>query len=202
MSFLDILNEILFWILWYLLLWNAWILLFNKGVPNIKTAPAIRKKIIDIVSQRAAPPGASLHTPTDRPYTIIELGAGNGIFSREIARAMPDARIVSFEISRLAYARCRLARRLTGLNNIEYVRDDFFTHDLSVADAVIFYLTIYEMARLGEKLRAELKPGALVISNRFALKAGWEPERAIDVPTPHPHQKTFYVYTKAPAENP
>jgi hypothetical protein len=46
MSPLEIFNEIMFWVLWFLLLWNAYFLLFNRGVPNIKTSKTIRKKTI------------------------------------------------------------------------------------------------------------------------------------------------------------
>ncbi len=99
-------------------------------------------------------------------------------------------------MSRLAYDWSLLFRRLSGLWNLEYIKTDFYSHDLSGADAVVMYLTAYDMGRMGEKLNKELKTGTLVTSNRFAL-TGWTPVRSVDVKTLYPHQKTFHVYRKA-----
>ena len=51
MSIWDTVNSILAPLLLFMLIWQAYILIFNKGVPNIRTAPAIRRKIIEILQK-------------------------------------------------------------------------------------------------------------------------------------------------------
>ncbi|MGQ0527170.1 MAG: class I SAM-dependent methyltransferase [Alphaproteobacteria bacterium] len=125
---------------------------------------------------------------------MIDLGSGNGLFTREIARALPEAKVVGIEISAKSYTWSRMLKNFYRLENLDYKKSDFFSFDLSGTDAVVFYLTLYEIGRIGKKLRQELKPGAIAISNRFALKAGWEPAESSEVKTLYPLQKTFYLY--------
>lgn len=198
-SFWDPINDVLFWICLYFLLWNAYILLFNRGAPNIKTARPIRSKIIELLKDDyARKKSAGKIDPDTNPYVIIDPGCGNGTFSREMARALPEARIIGIEISRIAYWRCLLGLKLSGLKNLEYTRSDFFDFDMSIADAVIIFQHIYDMTALGEKLKQELKPDTLVTSNKFKLAAGWEPDEYIDISTIHPNQKTLHLYRNPP----
>mgnify|MGYP001185017565 CR=1 FL=1 len=181
-------DNILRWMLLFLLLVDAYALVFNKGIPNIRTAPAIRKRIIKLLKEEAAK-----HTRPE-PFTVVDMGSGNGLFTREIARALPEARVIGLEISKPALAWSNMFKKLGGLKNLEYVGQDFFSYDLGHADAVVMYLTIYQMETIGKKLHTELRSGALVTSNRFCLGDGWEPEDSISVKTLYPHQKTFHIY--------
>src|ERR1700733_12397083 len=92
MYILNIVNKFLFWFLVFMLVWQGYVLLFNRGVPNIRTAPAIRKKLIALLKNDAAQKGK-------QPYTIIDMGSGNGLFTRQIARAMPHAKVIGLELS-------------------------------------------------------------------------------------------------------
>lgn len=183
-------DNVLRWIFLFVLLWDAYALIFNKGIPNIRTAPAIRKKIIDILKKESA----SHSSPT--PFTIIDMGSGNGKFTREIARALPNAKVIGLEISKPALSWSNFLKKLSNLQNLEYVDQDFFSYHLGHADAVVMYLTIFQMESIGKKLHDELKSGTLVTSNRFFLGDGWQPEESITVKTLYPHQKTFHVYHK------
>jgi len=184
-----IVNDILRWVCLYVLLWNAYILIFNKGIPNIRTAPAIRKRIISLLKEEAKSRGGN-------PFTIVDMGSGNGLFTRQIAQSLPGARVIGLETSKLAFDWSVFFKKLYRLENLEYHRTDFFTYDLSHADAVVMYLTIFQMESMGKKLHQDLKPGALATSNRFPLGDGWMPVESIPVRTFYPHQKTFHVYRK------
>lgn len=188
-DFLPVFNDILFWIFLYILLWQAYILLFNRGVPNIGTAPAIREKMIALLKKDKEEKGG-------KNYIIIDTGAGNGRLTREIAKAIPDARVIGVEIAILSFLKANFWKRFYGVPNVEYKKADFFKYDLSEADAVVFYLTAYEMGRMGEKLKENLKPGTLVLSNRFKLRAGWVPVEEYEQKTSYPHQRELYVYRK------
>lgn len=179
-----------FWFLLLMLAWQAYNLIFNRGVPNIRTAPAVRRKIIEILKQDYAARGK-------KPYTIFDLGSGNGLFTREIAAALPEARVIGIEISAPQYAWSVKQKDKYKISNLAYEKADFLVRDLSEADAVVFYLVSTLMESLGKKLHQDLKPGALVTSNRFRLGDGWVPAEIIDVKTLYPHQKKVNVYRKA-----
>src|SRR3989338_9544577 len=92
--------------------------IFNKGIPNIRTAPAIRKRIIELLKIEVAKYNGS------EPFTIVDMGSGNGLFTREIARAFPEARVIGLEISKTALAWSRRFKKLHKLNNIDYIDQD------------------------------------------------------------------------------
>ena len=183
-------DNVLRWIFLALLLLDGYYLLFNKGIPNIRTAPAIRKKIIQVLVEQAA----SHKGP--EPFTVVDMGSGNGLFTREIARALPDAQVIGLEISKTALLWSMRLKKFWRLSNVEYIDKDFFSYHLGHADAVVMYLTIYQMESIGKKLHTELKSGAIVTSNRFRLGDGWAPVKSVDVRTLYPHQKTFHLYQK------
>ncbi len=183
-------NDILFWLCWFVLMWNGYFLLVNKGVPNIRTAPAMRRRIVELLKEDMAA------RPEVRPYIVYDMGSGNGLFTRQMAKELPEAKVVGLEFSAPAFHCAEAMRKRCGLDNLSYINGDFFEHDVSDAAAVVMYLTIYEMGRMGEKLKEELKPGTLVTSNRFKLGAGWEPKDVLEIKTFYPHQKYLNVYRK------
>ncbi len=182
---LDLFNDILFWIFLYLLLWQAYILLFNRGVPNIKTPQSIRLKIIERLKNEQGPKTS---------FNIVDLGAANGTFSRLIARAMPQAKIHAIEISPLAHIRGTLITKFKNIPNLEHVRKDFNEYDFSNTDAVVLYLTADTAPLAGKLLREKLPKGALIISNRFQLWGDWKPIETVQVKTILPHEGTFFTY--------
>jgi len=139
---IDFINSILFWVFLFVLIWQAYYLLCGKGVPNISTAPAIRRAIIEKLK------GLSAENPV-----IYDLGCANGQFTREIAKAM-----------------------------------------LSNANAIFMFQLGRDMGDMRPKLEKDLKPGTLVIANKFKIGGEWEPAEVITVKTLAPAQKTFYVY--------
>ena len=180
-------NHLLFWAAAVLLLWNVYMLVFNKGVPNIRTAPGVRKKIIEILKKDAAAKGR-------KNYTIIDLGSGNGLLTREIAAALPDAKVIGLEVSPSALKWSEKARDRAGLKNLEYKKADFFEYDMSGADAVVMFLNIYMMEKIGKKLHENAKKGTLITSNRFQLGDGWVPAEIVEAKTLYPFQKKLNVY--------
>ena len=190
MTTFEIIENILFYLALYVLLWNAYFLVVNKGIPNIKTAPAIRLEVIRRLKQEMA-----AKNKTNAPFTIIDPGCGNGDFTRQIARELPDARVIGIEISKLAYWKCCLMKRLSGLSNLEYRNEDFRQSEvLKEADAVCMFLLGTLMKSIRETLEENLNEGTFVSSNKFPVGGDWEPEEVADVDTLYPHQKTLYLY--------
>lgn len=177
----EIINGVLFWLCGFVLCWQAYILIFNRGIPNIRTAPAIRKEMIRLLQEAGA-------------RRVYDLGSGNGALSRALAASLPEAHVTGLEISKAA---CRDAGRKAqakDLTNLDYIQGDFMTADLSDADGIVMFLIDTMMPPLREKLRKELKPGALVISNKFPLGGDWKPVQEIAVKTWYLNQKMIYVY--------
>jgi len=106
--------------------------------------------------------------------TLYDLGAGDGRVITTAVRKHP-VKAVGVEIDPLKCLLLRIRLRLMNLKGAARVlQADFFKVDLSKADVVFLYLSPIAHDRLGEKLRAELKPGARVVSYRRTI-ADWQP---------------------------
>ena len=116
---------------------------------------------------------------------LVDLGAGLGSTARGFARACPQLEVRAIEGSRLADALARLADACVGMAawvrrrsrpRVHYERGDFMDQHLGAAQVVYCYLCHRSMPAVAAKLRRELQPGALVLSNTFAMP-GWRPLR-------------------------
>jgi len=167
---------------------------YKTGVPTFPTMPPMRKKMIEILQQDS-------QTHASHPYTIVDLGSGSGQLSWHIARAMPDAHVIGIELSLIPWLRSVVHQRLYGPTNLEYKRVDFWTYDISHTDAVVTYLMEFLMERVSEKLRKELKPGALVVSSKFQLRGDWKPFETYDIGLPLPMTLRLYRQSASASKN-
>ncbi|MCL4200836.1 50S ribosomal protein L11 methyltransferase [Patescibacteria group bacterium] len=104
--------------------------------------------------------------------TVFDVGSGDGRVL--MAAARQGAKAVGIEINPYLvwYTRFRaLWRPYKG--KVTVLWQNLWTTDLSRADVVFVYLIPWKMADLAAKLKKELKPGALVISNSFIFP-GWK----------------------------
>lgn len=147
---------------------------WRTGVPTVASFRPTRSKIIDALKARAAAHKGSA------PFSIIDLGSGHGQLAAQIARALPDAEVTGIEISFVAWAIACLRKIIFGPKNMTFKCIDFWPYDCSKADAIVLFLTPNVIDRISQKLLAELKPGAIVVSNECALSGGWEPVEIID----------------------
>lgn len=159
--------------------------LLRTGVPTFPSMPVAREKIIALLQADMAV------RRTQGRYKIYDLGSGSGQLSWHIARALPEAEVVGIELSFLPWLRATVWQKLTRQKNLRYLRVDFWSMPVGDADAVLTYLMEAIMPRVAAKLRAELRPRTLVISNKFALP-GWEPEQTL--PLQSAFSKRLLVY--------
>ncbi len=183
-------NHILFWICWGSLALMAYNIAVHKSVPNIRTAPAIRERVISLLQEDRAKRKLS-------SYTVIDLGSGNGQFTREIARAMPQAKVIGIEITRHTVLWANFMKRLARLDNLEYRHMNFLDFDFSVADAVVMYQMPHFMDGIGKKLHSEARSGTFITSNKFRIGDGWEPFETMRIKTLYLHQGYLHLYRKA-----
>jgi SAM-dependent methyltransferase len=186
---LSLINKILFWVLATLLVVDAYFLFCHGGIPNIRTAPAIRRKIIDLLKQ-------DFETRKLAGYTIVDVGSGNGLFTREIARVLPQAKVIGIEIAWQSVAWSNFWKRRAKLSNLEYKKMSFLDYDFSEADAVVMYLLPNFMIQLGKKLHEEARPSTFITSNKFRLGDGWQPADSLRIKTRYLHQGALHIYRK------
>lgn len=97
----------------------------------------------------------------------IDLGCGDGRLLRRLAIARPDCTFVGIEHAPLPWL---VARLLTlRLANVSVRRGDFWNEPLSGYGFVYAFLSPAPMPRLWAKACAEMAPGALLVSNSFAV---------------------------------
>jgi hypothetical protein len=96
---------------------------------------------------------------------FMDLGCGLGGPLARLARLRPDLRLCGVEAAPLNWliARLRLGKRAS-------IRlGTLWDVDLSRCNAAYAYLSPAPMPRLWDKVRAEMKPGSLFISNSFSI---------------------------------
>lgn len=113
-----------------------------------------------------------------QPAALLDIGAGTGSLLRPLARARPDCRFTGVE---LAPATWLLGRLLAARQpNIDCQRGDLFARPWQGYDIVYAFLSPVPMAAVWQKAAAELRPGALLLSNSFPVP-GREPDFVVDV---------------------
>jgi SAM-dependent methyltransferase len=113
--------------------------------------------------------------PTD---VLYDLGSGDGRLVIEAAKRY-GARGVGVELQpELVKAALAGARREGVAERVKFVQGDLFETDLREATIVTLYLLPRFATRLVPKLRAELRPGARIVSHDYPL-APWPPDKVL-----------------------
>lgn len=105
---------------------------------------------------------------------VYDLGSGDGKFLRGLTKKYPDIKAVGFEKSLLPFLISQM--RLNKKYKIKF--KNFYKQDFSQPDYIYAYLFPEYMKDLEEKVKKELKPGALFISSTFPFP-GWEPIKIV-----------------------
>lgn len=109
---------------------------------------------------------------------FLDLGAGIGSTTVPLADALPESHFTGYENAPLTWLTGRLLS--VGRPNITWRWDDLWEARLGEYDVVYAFLSPAPMARLWEKVQAEMKPGSLFVSNSFPVP-GAAPDRVIEV---------------------
>jgi len=134
--------------------------------------------------------GALADLLTERgPSRFLDLGAGLGSTTVPLADTLPDSQFTGVENAPLTW----LAGRLLSLGrpNIHWQWLDLWQTGLADYDVVYAFLSPAPMPRLWEKVKAEMRPGSLFVSNSFPVP-GMTPDRIIDVACTPP--RPLYCY--------
>jgi precorrin-6B methylase 2 len=154
---------------WYLLGGAAVLLLASIVLPSTvggAWSPSKMRLVRNMLKMAELKPGE----------TLMDLGAGDGRIIFTAAREF-GAHAIGVEIDPIRNQYCKTRAVQLGLQDqVECIRANFFEIDMSNVDVVSFYLSQAAADKLAVKLKAELKPGARVVSNLRYLP-GWEPEK-------------------------
>lgn len=154
----------------------ASVLPFTRGAVYVSTSSARIAAFLQAVPMRSH-------------QRLVDLGCGDG---RVLKRAWQTYGVtgLGYEINPFAYFKARL--RCVGIKGVEIKCRSFWKADLSEADVVFCYLFPDVMKTLSEKLRSELKPGAVVVSCNFALP-DWHADQVLRPNNPN-HGDPIYIY--------
>ena len=135
-----------------LVYWNS----AGERVPLYLTNPATWVAIEDLLADQG-------------DASFIDLGSGLGGVLLHLARRWPRGRFAGVESAPVPFAVSWLRFRLAGLDNVRLAYGDLWKIDLASYDVVYCFLSPAPMAELYAKARAEMRPGALFVSNSFAV---------------------------------
>jgi precorrin-6B methylase 2 len=152
-----------------------WSRVVDVDVAYVPTPKAIVRRMLQLAEVR-------------RGETVYDLGAGDG---RVIIQAVREfgARAVGIEIDPDRVLRIKDRIRSTGVE-AEIVQGNFMEANLSLANVIVMYLSDSVNAKLGPKLRRELRLGTRVVSLDYAIP-GWTPEKVQDVSSGALQRKIF-----------
>lgn len=128
--------------------------------------------------------------PAGQPFRFVDLGAGTGTVLRRLAVVRPEGAYLGIESAPLPFLAAYLFAAISP-GNWRMRWGNFWRADLGEYDVIYAYLSPTPMADLLSKLRAEMKSGALFISNTFALP-GVPPAETAELPDIH--RSTLYLY--------
>ncbi|MDP2828078.1 MAG: class I SAM-dependent methyltransferase [Sulfuricellaceae bacterium] len=122
--------------------------------------------------------------------SLADLGSGMGGMLVWMANNRKDGRFHGFENAPLPFVLSWIRARLAG-SACQIRMQSFWAADLKSFDVVYAYLSPVPMPALWQKVRQEMRPGSLFISNSFAIP-GVVPDEVLEVDDLH--QSRLYLY--------
>lgn len=107
---------------------------------------------------------------------VLDIGCGVGTVLIGLARARPDIVLHGSELALVPALIAKVRTRL--LDRCTVRREDFWNTSLEHHDVVYAFLSPAVMAEVWRKVRREMKPGSLFVSNSFDVP-GVQPERIV-----------------------
>lgn len=127
----------------------------------------------------------------DTPFTFVDLGSGIGGVLTHLAQTHPHGHYHGIETAPLPFLWSWLRIKFGGYRNCSVHWGSLWHSDLSRYDVVFAYLSPVPMAALWDKARQEMHPGAVFISNTFAVPEH-PPQESIKVADLH--SSTLYLW--------
>lgn len=114
----------------------------------------------------------------ERARRLVDLGAGVGSVVVPLAKHFPLLQVEAWERAPIPWA--ITAWRGRNLDNLHLHRRSLWECPLAEYDVVFAFLSPAVMQEIGDKVRQEMRPGALFVSSAFPVP-GWQPEVQVDI---------------------
>lgn len=126
------------------------------GGQDFKTSRETINRVIDLLKQRHLESG-----------NFYDLGSGGGELALKIGKAFPQLQITGIDDSsfRILLSNVRSVFK----KNVNFKKANIFKTNTATADIIYLYLPNDVLPELEKKLQKELKPGALVITNKVSF---------------------------------
>lgn len=128
---------------------------FAKGSPYVPTSISQIDEILE-------------YARLTNGQNFIELGSGDGRITIRAAQKY-GVNATGIEINPALIALSRIIARTKHLSTVTFKREDLFTTDISNADVIFLFLLPQTIKKLSDRLRTDLKDGALVVSHGFVV---------------------------------
>lgn len=157
---------------WYLIgllfLLGLFFPVVRQGAPFFLSSPKATQELAQLLAGQASA----------GPLRVLDCGCATAGLLVGLARALPNAELVGAETAPISFWIARL--RASGVANLTVLYRDFWAIDFSSYSVIYAFLAPPPMSALWEKFSREARPGALLISNSFAI-ANVKPEQIIEV---------------------
>ena len=160
---------------------------FRSQVPLYLSSRRVRRTLEELL------PVAGPSSPGDsgKNFTFMDIGSGMGGVLTHLAAARPDGRYFGVENAPLPYWLSRLRIKLGNHPNCHVLWGSLWSCDLAPYDVVFAYLSPVPMAQLWHKVKQEMRPGTLFISNSFAVPE-YPPQYSITLDDMH--HSTLHIW--------
>lgn len=146
---------------WYLLglllLLGLFFPVVRQGVPFFLSSPKATRALATLLEGRASA----------EPLRLLDCGCATAGLLIGLAGALPKAELVGTETAPISFWIARL--RTAGLANVNVLCKDFWSIDFSSYSVIYAFLAPPPMRAFWEKFLREARPGALLVSNSFAI---------------------------------
>lgn len=106
------------------------------------------------------------HIKKQKPHRVLDMGSGDGKIVITLAKA--GYTVDGIELNPLLVLRSRKAIRNAGLEKKAHIYwGNFWSYDTTKYDLIVLYAIKHIMPHLEQKLKKELKPGSIIVSNYF-----------------------------------
>ena len=132
---------------------------FRTQVPLYLSSKKVWRTLEDLLPQ----------TQTDKRFSFMDIGSGMGGVLTHLAAARPDGQYFGIENAPLPYLLSLIKIKLGNHSNCKVLWGNLWACDLACYDIVFAYLSPVPMSQLWQKVKNEMRPGTLFVSNSFPV---------------------------------
>jgi len=138
---------------------------FRSQVPLYLSSKRVWQTLEELLPTAEQPPSGAL----SKKFNFMDIGSGMGGVLTHLSSVRPDGVYFGIENAPLPYLLSQLRIKLGKHRNCHVQWGSLWTCDLTPYDVVFAYLSPVPMEQLWHKVKQEMRPGTLFISNSFAV---------------------------------